>query len=420
MRLAYPRLAGVLVRHAARLAARRGRHPRPLHHPRDEVVVEFHLLPATQLRRQHDRTEADAREPRHGEAEMLEQAPHLALAALLDHHAVPAVGALAACGEAALQLRRAVVELHPGEQLRNHVLGQFAQHPYRVLALDFEARVHQLVGELARGGEHHQAVGVVVQPADGNPLGTAQFGQRIEHGGAALGVVAGDDLAFRFVVDQDAGALLVEAQVHAAAADLDDVARPNLAADGGGLAVDLHAALGNPFLHLAARAQPGRGERLLQALARRLGGGRLLQAARRASHGSGGRTADGGCGAGHIQRISVTAPSGAVLTRAVSITAPNVWGTSLSSNSSRNSGINAVSSGVTRWPSSSSGGNSDSVRSPRSLRKCPVVPNSAGRPGTSRWPMASIQPRSSSVLMMLGLTDTPRMSSMSPRVTGWR
>jgi hypothetical protein len=30
--------------------------------------------------------------------------------------------------------------------------------------------------------------------------------------------------------------------------------------------------------------------------------------------------------------------------------------------------------------------------------------------------MASIQPRSSSVLMMLGLTETPRMSSISPRV----
>src|SRR5574340_1448468 len=86
----------------------------------------------------------------------------------------------------------------------------------------------------------------------------------------------------------------------------------------------------------------------MKALAGRIGSDRLLQAARRTPHGGVGRTADRGCGAGHIQRISVTASSGAVLTRAISITAPNVWGALLSANSSRNSGINAVSSGVTR------------------------------------------------------------------------
>ena len=147
---------------------------------------------------------------------------------------------------------RAVFEFHAGDQLRNHVFGEFAQHPHRVFAFDFEARVHQVVGQLAIGGENHQAVGVVVQPADGDPLGAAQLGQGIEHGGAAFGVVAGDDFAVRLVVDQDAGALLVKAQIDAAAADLDHVARSDLAADGGGFAVDLHAALGNPFLHFAA------------------------------------------------------------------------------------------------------------------------------------------------------------------------
>jgi hypothetical protein len=67
--------------------------------------------------------------------------------------------------------------------------------------------MHQVVGEFARGGEDHQAVGVVVQPANGNPLGAAQFGQRVEHGGTALGIVTGDNFAFRLVIDQDARAL---------------------------------------------------------------------------------------------------------------------------------------------------------------------------------------------------------------------
>src|SRR5690606_19804339 len=68
------------------------------------------------------------------------------------------------------------------------------------------------------------------------------------------------------------------------------------------------------------------------------------------------------------------------------------------------------------WVSSS--GSSSSALSPRSSRNCLVVPNKAGRPGASRWPRTSIQPRSSRVLTIWDETVTPRMSSMSPRVTG--
>ncbi|MDT4878677.1 hypothetical protein FQZ97_1142920 [compost metagenome] len=68
----------------------------------------------------------------------------------------------------------------------------------------------------------------------------------------------------------------------------------------------------------------------------------------------------------------------------------------------------------------SSGGNWSSEASPRSSRNWRVVANKAGRPTVSRWPMTSIQPRSSSCLMISELIVTPRMSSMSPRVTGWR
>ncbi|MDT4843403.1 hypothetical protein FQZ97_773350 [compost metagenome] len=68
----------------------------------------------------------------------------------------------------------------------------------------------------------------------------------------------------------------------------------------------------------------------------------------------------------------------------------------------------------------SSAGNSSSARRPRSSRNCRVVPNRAGRPGASRWPMTSIQPRSSRAFTICDDTVTPRMSSISPRVTGWR
>ena len=49
-----------------------------------------------------------------------------------------------------------------------------------------------------------------------------------------------------------------------------------------------------------------------------------------------------------------------------------------------------------------------------------MVPYSAGRPGTSRCPTMRTHSRSSSVFMIEVLTVTPRTSSISPRVIGWR
>ena len=57
---------------------------------------------------------------------------------------------------------------------------------------------------------------------------------------------------------------------------------------------------------------------------------------------------------------------------------------------------------------------------PQVVQNWRVVAYSAGRPGASRWPIDRSSPRSSSCLTIGVPTATPRMSSMSPRVTGWR
>ena len=85
-----------------------------------------------------------------------------------------------------------------------------------------------------------------------------------------------------------------------------------------------------------------------------------------------------------------------------------------SSLSPNSSGI----SGRISSPSSVSGGSSARLASCRSLRNCSVVAHSAGLPMLSRCPMISIQPRSCRVCMTFCDTVTPRMFSMSPRVTG--
>ena len=48
-----------------------------------------------------------------------------------------------------------------------------------------------------------------------------------------------------------------------------------------------------------------------------------------------------------------------------------------------------------------------------------MVTQVTGRPGVSRRPLGMIQPASISTSSVPLLTMTPRISSISPRVTGW-
>src|SRR6185436_15063564 len=73
------------------------------------------LTPASRrkIRGQLDRPVAQAHEPAHRMAERLEQAPHLAVAALFQHHPVPAIAAFAlAVGFNFLEPRGSAVELY--------------------------------------------------------------------------------------------------------------------------------------------------------------------------------------------------------------------------------------------------------------------------------------------------------------------
>ena len=56
---------------------------------------------------------------------------------------------------------------------------------------------------------------------------------------------------------------------------------------------------------------------------------------------------------------------------------------------------------------------------PEMARNASVVPKVSGRPGALRRPRGRIQPVSSSTSSVPFDTDTPRMSSISARVTGW-
>src|SRR5690349_7997458 len=190
----------------------------------DVALVELHPGAALEPARQHHRAVADADQPADGMADRLEQAPHLAVAALGDGDAVPAVGAFAAALLDGAELRHAVVQPHAFEQPLLLLGTERAEHAHGVFALQAEARMHQLVGEFARTGEQQQAFGIQVEAADRLPLALLQARQLAEHGRPILRVVVRDDLADRLVIGDDARRRRRDPVADRLAIDLDLVA----------------------------------------------------------------------------------------------------------------------------------------------------------------------------------------------------
>ena len=150
--------------------------------------VEFQRLPALHARRHRDRAVARADQAADREAERLEQAPHLAVAAFLQHDVIPVVALPSPPPSSTFShLRRTVLELDAGRAAPAAARRvERAHHAHRVFALDLVARMHHPVGELARVREQQQALGVEVEAADRDPLAVADVRQLLEHRRAAL------------------------------------------------------------------------------------------------------------------------------------------------------------------------------------------------------------------------------------------
>src|SRR5262245_43818494 len=133
--------------------------------------------------------------------EGFEHPAHLAVAALFQHHPVPAVDALAfAVSLDPLEAPgRAVVESDAFEQAFPFPRLKLAPDAGGVLALQAVARVHQAVCELPRVGKENEAGAVQIKPPDCNP---SAGGQRVEHGAPSLRVTPGDELSYGLVVKE--------------------------------------------------------------------------------------------------------------------------------------------------------------------------------------------------------------------------
>ena len=237
--------------------------------------VHLHLrellrMPAQQWLGQADVAIADALEPADLAALRFPQSTNFAVAAFLDQDAEPVMRIGTTDALDLVELGWAIFQRDPAGQalddlVADHILAFRRSHAADVFAGDLETRVHHRVRQLAIGGEQQQAGGVDVQASDRDPACALQRWQRVEDGRPALGVFAGRDFAFGFVVHQHARRIGQRAGHEGAAVDLDLVAAGDAHAGARGFAVDLDQAVGDALFQRAARTQARLREHLVQA-----------------------------------------------------------------------------------------------------------------------------------------------------------
>ena len=228
--------------------------------------VFFQLFPtaAFQAAWQRHRAVTGADQARHGQADRLEHAPYFAVAAFADDHAIPLVDTLATAVGNFRELRNAVFQFDAGQQFLAHAFAEFTQRAHRVFAIDAVTRVHQAVGQVARGRKQQQALGIEVEPAHRQPLARLHRRQTVEHRWPAIRIVMTDDLASRLMVHQHARRLLADAALDQFTIDPHMVGRQDALANMGRLAIHRDPAGHDQVFHVAARTEARFGQHLVQ------------------------------------------------------------------------------------------------------------------------------------------------------------
>ncbi len=126
--------------------------------------------------------------------------------------------------------------------------------------------MHQAVGQLSVIGEQQQTGGVDIETPDGYPAAIAQARQILKNGVPPFRIAAAGHLTHRFVVHQNptAMAVLDAGLTDHVAIDTNDIGGTDTIAKRGQFAVDGDAPFADPALDLAARAEAGTGQYLLQ------------------------------------------------------------------------------------------------------------------------------------------------------------
>jgi hypothetical protein len=153
-------------------------------------LVEVGRLSAAKAGWQRHQSIANSNETTDRAANGLKHATDFSVASLANDHLVPAVCTLPAGGFDLIELGRwlAISQVNPRAKLLELLVFQLTKDSNGILPLDLISGMHEPIGQLTRGGEQEQTLGVDVQTANGDPTPKLHGRQFFEYGDAMLGV----------------------------------------------------------------------------------------------------------------------------------------------------------------------------------------------------------------------------------------
>src|SRR5690606_25784742 len=176
-----------------------------LHHGR----LDLFPAAATQLTRQHDLAKARTNESAYSYAGRIEHPPDFPMPALVQGTAIPAVATPATGILQRAEPGHAIFELDTLRQAPLLVGVQLAQYTHGVLALGTVTRMHQTVGDFARGRQDEQAFRVEIEATHGQPLADLQLGKTGEDVSTPFRIIMTDDFPGGLVIQDQTRRLLL-------------------------------------------------------------------------------------------------------------------------------------------------------------------------------------------------------------------
>jgi len=190
----------------------------------NRFLIQFAAVAAFQQARQRNVAVTHAFQAADLKALRFPQTANFAITAFGQHDLEPGVRVARADAFDLVEFGRAVFQCHTTCQSVHDVVWHFALNADDVFTLNCMRGMHQSIRQFAIGRQQQQTGGIDVQTADGNPARAFQARQRFKYGRATFRIFVCGDLAFRLVVDQDAGRLCQSGGDKSLAIELDAIA----------------------------------------------------------------------------------------------------------------------------------------------------------------------------------------------------
>jgi hypothetical protein len=225
---------------------------------------KFDPATARQSPGQGHRTEPQPGKAADRQPNRFEHAANLAIAALGNNCPVPGICAVATQIIDLTEARRTIIEHDAIEQRQLRLIIDPAKNAHGVFSLPTVARMHQSVGDIARGGEDQQALGIEVEATNRYPARSLQTRQSLKHGGPMLGVISRADLARRLVVQQHPRRHRHGRTTNGPAVDADLIVGADSLTDVGWLTIDRDPPRNDQLFHFTTRTETRIGQQLVQ------------------------------------------------------------------------------------------------------------------------------------------------------------